>query len=322
MHSIRTISRSVVLLLAAVTTVQAGGWQMEGGRTPSPKKEQDLISVLHSDAAKAKKADACKDLAVYGSEKAVPELGKLLADEQLASWARIALEAIPGPASDEALRKGVDSLKDKLLVGTINSIGVRRDAMAVKPLAGKLADQDAAVASAAAVALGHIGNADAAKALQPALASTSGKTRSAVAEGLVLCAERSLAAGHAPEAVALYDEVRKADLPKQRVLEATRGAILARQDEGIALLLEQLRSDDKKMFRMALGLAREFPGTQVDQALAGEIDHATPEHAALVIGAMADRRETVVLAALSEGSRPRSRASSSGRGHSDGSRGQ
>src|ERR1700733_6434449 len=113
-----------LLLLAAVTTGQAGGWQMEGGRTPSPKKEQDLIAVLHSDAAKAKKADACKDLAVYGSDKAVAELGKLLADEQLASWARIALEAIPGPASDEALRKGVDWLKGKLMGRAISSIGV------------------------------------------------------------------------------------------------------------------------------------------------------------------------------------------------------
>jgi HEAT repeat protein len=214
-RAIRTIARSFVLLLAGVTAVQAAGWTMEGGRTPSPKKEKDLIAVLHSDAAKAKKADACKDLAVYGSEKAVPELGKLLADEQLASWARIALEAIPGPASDEALRKGVDSLKGNLLVGAINSIGVRRAAMATKALAGKLGDQDAAVASAAAVALGRIGNSDAAKSLQLALASTSGSVRSAVAEGLVLCAERSLAAGHAAEAVAFYDDVRKADVAKQ-----------------------------------------------------------------------------------------------------------
>jgi HEAT repeat protein len=297
-HSIRTIARSFVLLLVGVTAVQAAGWTMEGGRTPSPKKEKDLIAVLNSDAANAKKADACKDLAVYGSEKAVPELGKLLADEQLASWARIALEAIPGPASDEALRKGVDSLKGNLLVGAINSIGVRRDAMATKALAGKLGDQDAAVASAAAVALGRIGNPDAAKSLQSGLTSTSGSVRSAVAEGLVLCAERSLAGGQAAEAVVLYDDVRKAEVPQQRVVEATRGAILARRDAGIPLLIEQLKSDDKKMFRMALGLAREFPGSQVDQAMAAELDHATPEHAALVIGAMADRKQTVVLSAL------------------------
>ena len=36
------------------------------------------------------------------------------------------------------------------------------------------------------------------------------------------------------------------------------------------------------MFQMGLGLAREFPGSQVDQALAAEIDRATPERAALL----------------------------------------
>ena len=287
-----------LLLLASVTTVQAGGWNMEGGRIPSPKKEQDLIAVLHSDAPKAKKADACKDLAVYGSEKAVPELGKLLADDQLASWARIALEAIPGAASDQALRTSLDSLHGLLAVGAMNSIGVRRDVAAVKPLTGRLHDQDEIVASAAAVALGRIGNAEAAAALEPLLASAPAKVRSAVAEGLVLCAERSLKEGQAEQAVALYDAVRKAKVPHQRMLEATRGAIVARKDQGIPLLLEQLHSPDKKLFQMALGTAREFPGNQVDQALAHEIAHAEPERAALVIGAMADRPQTVVLSAL------------------------
>jgi HEAT repeat protein len=271
---------------------------MEGGRTPSPKKEADLIAVLKSDAPKAKKADACKDLAVYGSQKAVPELARLLPDEQLASWARIALEAIPGPDSDAALRNAIASLKGQLLVGTINSIGVRRDGTASGALAARLNDADVAVASAAAVALGHIGNADAAKSLEQALAHSSGKVRPAVAEGLVLCAERSLKAGRSADAVALYDAVRKANVPEQRLVEATRGAILARKDQGISLLLEQLRSPDKRLFRMALGTAREFPGRQVDQELAAELERATPERAALLIGAMADRKQTVVVAAL------------------------
>jgi hypothetical protein len=36
---------------------------------------------------------------------AVPALAALLTDEQLAAWARIALEAIPDPAADQALRE-------------------------------------------------------------------------------------------------------------------------------------------------------------------------------------------------------------------------
>lgn len=56
--------------------------------------EAQLISILKSDADKAQKAITCKKLAVYGSKKAVPALAALLSDEQLASWARIGLEAI------------------------------------------------------------------------------------------------------------------------------------------------------------------------------------------------------------------------------------
>jgi HEAT repeat protein len=306
-QQIRQFALSVVLFLATVTMAAAGPWQIEGGRAPSPKTERELIAVLGSSAPKAKKADACKDLAIYGCNSAVPALAALLTDEQLASWARIALEAIPGPKSDKALRESLGSLKGNLLVGAINSIGFRRDAAAVGSLSGHLRDQDADAASAAAVALGHIGNAPAAKVLEQSLAAAPPKVRSAVAEGLVLCAERSLSAGQDAQAVAIYDAVRNADVPRQRILEATRGAILARKQDGIALLLVQFRSPDKRMLQMALGTAREFPGRQVDEALATEVVRSTPERAALVIGAMADRKETVVLSAVlkASGSGPR-----------------
>jgi HEAT repeat protein len=295
--------RAVALL--AVFVVSAGIAQ---AADDAAQKEQEQIAILKSDAAPGDKAIACKQLAIYGTSAAVPELAKLLPNEQLASWARIALEAIPGGAADEALRSAAKSLDGLLLVGTLNSIGVRRDAAAVPVLADRLKAKDEEVASAAAVALGRIGNEAAAESLRSALASTSGKVRSAVAEGCVLAAEQSLAAGKTDAAIALYDEVRKADVPRQRILEAIRGAILARGEEGIPLLVEQFQSPDKAIFNIALATAREFPGRAVDKALAAEVARATPERAALLIYAMADRRETVVLsavlAAANEGPQP------------------
>ncbi len=280
---------------AALLCLSSGITRAGDGQTP---KEKELLALLRSDAAPADKAVTCKHLAVYGSVDAVPDLAKLLPNEQLSSWARIALEAIPGPEADEALRKGSETLEGRLLVGTLNSIGFRRDALAVDLLTGRLADKDAEVASAAAVALGRVGNDGASKALRAALATTEGKTRSAVAEGLVLVAERRHSEGKGAEAAEIYDEVRKADVPKQRKIEATRGAILSRNDEGIPLLLELLASEDKAMFQLALGTIREFPGNAVDKSLAAEIAKATPERGALLIGAMADRRATVDLAAI------------------------
>ena len=298
MRLTQRFARSVLvaaLLMAVVTSARAAD-----GFKASPEIEKEQIAVLRSDAPPQDKAIACKKLAVDGSSECVGDLAKLLSDPQLASWSRIALEAIPGSAPDEALRKATDSLEGNLLVGVLNSIGVRRDAGSVETLTKRLSDKDDEVASAAAVALGKIGNAAAEKVLRPALTNGPAKVRSAVAEGCVLCAERLLAGGKSAEAIALYDEVRKAELPKQRIVEATRGAILARKDAGIPLLLEQFRSTDKKMFELALFVAREFPGSEVDQSLAAELAKATPERGALIVQAMADRKETVVVAAVSK----------------------
>ena len=291
MNFTRSFTTSLVALALIVTSTTA--WADEA-------KEKELLAVLRSDAPAGEKAITCKKLAVYGSSESVPDLAKLLSDPQLSSWSRIALEAIPGKEADAALRKGSESLEGLLLIGTINSIGVRRDADAVELLTGRVTDKDEEVASAAAVALGRIGNDAATKSLRAALASGPAKVRSAVAEGCVLCAEKRHNEGKSSEAIAIYDEVRKAELPKQRIVEATRGAILARKQEGIPLLLEQLRSTDKKMVELALGTAREFPGKEIDTALADELAKAKPELGALIILAMADRPDTVVVSAVSK----------------------
>ncbi len=206
------------ILIPAVSTAQA--------QVDLSANEQELTALLQSDAPAAEKALACKFLAVKGSAASVPALARLLSHEQLASWSRIALEAIPAPEVDEAFRTALDSLEGNLLVGVINSIGVRRDAAAVDALAGRIEDPDLNVASAAAAALGRIGSPAAAQALLQALAAAPPPVRSAVAEGCVLCAERFLSEGRTADAVQIYDEVRLADVPRPRILEATRGAIL------------------------------------------------------------------------------------------------
>ena len=297
------VSSSAVLfaMLCAVLVSPAGAF---AGPAVADEKENVLLAVLRSDAPPSEKALACKNLAIYGSDHAVPELAKLLPNPQLSSWARIALEAIPGEASSAALRDAADVLTGRLQVGMINSIGVRRDPQAVDSLADKLQAGDVQVASAAAVALGHIGNAAATDALRAALTVTSGAVRSAVAEGCVLCAERLLdAKGGRVAATAIYDQVRAAEVPMQRIIEATRGAILARQQAGIPLLIETFQSSDKRLFQLALATFREFPGAGVDQALATELVNARPVRAALMVQAMADRPETVAVAAVLQAAR-------------------
>lgn len=291
----RCFAWCAVLLLVVASTVAIG----QTGDSGSPgERELKLIGVLKSDAPPAEKAITCKRLAVYGTKDAVPALAPLLADKELSSWARIALEVIPGPEANAALREAMGKTQGRLLVGVINSIGVRRDAGAVDGLAARLKDADADVASAAAVALGHIGGDQPAKTLEQFLAGSPAGVRSAVAEGCILCAEQSLAQGKAADAVRLYDAVRQADVPEQRVLEATRGAILARQSGGVPLLIEQLKSPNKGRFSIGLRTARELAGVAVTEALAAELDKLNADRRPLLLLAIADRDDAAVLPAV------------------------
>src|SRR3954451_20250541 len=91
-------------LVAVLAILSLSRANAEGLSIPT---EKQLIETLRSGKPEDK-AIACKQLAIRGSKEAVPELAKLLPDEQLSSWSRIALEAITDPAADAAL---VDAAK-------------------------------------------------------------------------------------------------------------------------------------------------------------------------------------------------------------------
>ena len=258
-------------------------------------KEQDLIKVLQSEASAGDKAIACKKLAIYGGDAAVPVLEKLLGDAQLHSWARIGLEAIPGETANAAFRKQLGQLQGRPLVGVINSIGRRQDTAAIDGLAQKLTSADKEVANAAAVAIGQIGGDKASKVLRQALTEAPRAVKPAVGEGSIRCAELFLVQGKNAEALKLYEAVLKADLPKQRLLEATRGMILAKGAGGIPLLVEQLRSSDKAYFGIGLRTARELPGQKATEAITKEMAKTTPERQSLLLLALADRGDKTAL---------------------------
>ena len=257
-------------------------------------QEDALIAVLKSDAPLKDKADACEELARIGTRQAVPALAPLLANEQLSHMARFALEPIADPSVDEALRDALGKVKGRSLVGVISSLGVRKDAAAVEPLARFLADADPDVAQAAARALGRIGGA-AVPALKSALAANSGPARLAVCEGVLRCAEALSGA----DAAALYDGVRtQPDLPHQLRVAALRGAILSRGAKGLPLLVEALRTEVSVPAADAIRISTELPGAEVTQALAGELARAKEEKQILLLQALGCRGDATAAPAL------------------------
>jgi len=260
-----------------------------GGQTP--EQEQKYIAVLKSGAALSEKARACQQLALVGTKNAVPVLADLLDDETLADYARFALEPIEDTSVDEAFRRAMGRLKGGLLAGVINSIGARHDAKAVGELSKLARDPASVVAGEAIAALGRIATDQAIDTIVHVLVTGSANIRIAAADACLAGAERRLEQDKRKEAVKLYDTVRNADVPGHLRTAATYGAILARGNEGISLLIEQLRTDDPSMVEIALRAARELPGPEVTGALVAELNKSEPASQVLLIKVLVDRED-------------------------------
>jgi HEAT repeat protein len=282
-------SQKHLILTAALLVVTAAAHSFA--------QEAELIAVLRSDATLEEKSAACRQLTRIGTKEAVPALAALLGDEKLSHMARYALEPIPDPAVDQALREALGKLDGRPRLGVIGSLGVRRDAGAVEALAELLQGSDAA--AAAARALGNIGTAEAAKALQAALPETSGGDRLAVCEGLLRCAEALAADGETEAARAIYDGLRGLpDAASQVRVAALRGAILSRGKDGVPLLVEAIHGPDYALAAAAVRSAMEMPGAEITDALVAELSKASAQRQGLLILALADRGESRVLPAV------------------------
>jgi HEAT repeat protein len=260
-------------------------------------QEAELLGVLRSEATLQEKSAACRQLARMATKEAVPTLAALLGDEKLSHMARYALEGIPDPSVDDALREALGKVQGRPRLGVIGSLGVRRDTKAVDALAGLLKEPE--TAAAAARALGNIGTPAAAKALEDALPGASDGRQLAVCEGVLRCAEALAADGQKAPSQAIYDRLRGlADAPHQVRAAALRGAILSRGKDGVPLLVEAIHGSDYSLAAAAVRSAMELPGPEVADALLAELPKAPAERQGLLILALADRHEPRVLPAV------------------------
>lgn len=192
-----------------------------------------LLGILKDSASSEfKKSKACVRLGELGAKEAVPALVALLADEHLSVYARYGLEPIADPSVDDALRAAMAKLKGVQQIGVVNSIAKRRDAKAAPALTKMMYGADAELARAAASALGNIGGVSSAQELQTALGKTTGMTRMAVADAMLICAERLIEAGNRDRAMALYATVSASGMPQTQRLAAMAGII--REETSVA----------------------------------------------------------------------------------------
>jgi HEAT repeat protein len=194
-----------------------------GNAAARQELEARLAAVLPTDATRDAKDFVCRQLMVIGTAASVPALTQLLMDANLSHMARYALERIPAPEAAQALRDALPKLSAVLKVGAIASLGVRGETDSVPDLAQLLDDADDTVASAAALALGAIRGAAAARALTSA--KPRAEVKPAITDASLACAESLLKDGQKTAALAIYKAVSAGDPPKHVRLAATRGML-------------------------------------------------------------------------------------------------
>jgi HEAT repeat protein len=192
---------------------------------PSARKDLEnrlarALSTCHSVVAREY---ALAKLALIGSESSVPQIAEFLADPELSTPARNALEAMPRARAGQALRDSLRHLRGTLKAGVLNSLGNRRDAAGLRPLVAALRDPDAEVAAAAAAALGNLGTPRAGKALRAFYPQASEPVRLKTADAALTCAERLRSDGKPKDSLALYEMLAAADGPGWVKAAAIRG---------------------------------------------------------------------------------------------------
>ncbi len=210
---------------AALTEITEAIKKAHGNKAETAKIEQGLLGVLDSDAKRAGKQFACRQLSVIGTDASVAALGKMLTGEETSDMARYALERIPGRAAASALLEALPKAEGKAKVGIVNSLGQRAEVSASPAIAELLGDSDETLAAAAAAALGEIADKTACAALAEASKTASGKVQLCVLDAYLKCADAMVKNGNKTEARAIYMSLQKEGMPQPIRDAALRGVI-------------------------------------------------------------------------------------------------
>ena len=256
--------------------------------------EAELIKIIKSNAPRAAKDKACRELQVIGTEACIDALAVLLVDETYSHMARYALEPMPYPKVGKTLRDALGKTKGVTKIGIITSLGFRKDAEAVGQLVKLLGDADVDVASAAAAALGRIGTPEAAKAIDALRGRAKGGLRAVAAEASLTAAERLVEQGQAAQAAAICADLQGADWPPHVRLGAFVGLLGAGGDKAVDMAVAAIGGSDAGFRAAAIANSGSLKGAGVAKRLASQLAKLPPDAQVLLIGALTVRGDTAV----------------------------
>ncbi len=259
--------------------------------------ETKLLAVLKKgETPLFAKEFICKTLRQIGSGKCVPALAALLTDEKLSYVARYALQNSASPAAGEALLAALDKVSGKLKAGVVNSLGERRETKAIPALAKLVVDADAQLASAAIMALGHMGGTQCAGILAEAKVAVALTDRRA--DAVAMCADTILAQKQTLEAANYYRWLyTMVNTPASRIA-GLRGLVRAEKSKALPVMLEALGDRMPAVRKAAIRYLPDFPDVNATKAFAGKLAGLSPELQVNLVLALMDRGDRAAAPAI------------------------
>ncbi len=270
---------------AIIKMVRAAG-QDSAKRAPI---ETGLMGILNdANASFAGKQEACRFLLQIGSSRCVPALAKMLSDARLGNAARYALERNADPAAGAALRNALVRVEGPALVGVINSVGVRRDHVAVARLKQLAGFAVADVSEAAITALGKIGTPAALSALRAI--PGKGLTKSTA---MLTCAEQLAPSGSRADALRVFEGLSSSGNPTVVRVRALSELAVHSSPATFAIAMRFAKTaDDPDLARAGARTLGSFSSTtDVQKTIAAFPQLPSPAQVAL-LAAWADRKES------------------------------
>ena len=272
---------------AALVVLEQHAGRISGDAAQREQMAAQLAAILAApQTTAAAKLFICQQLRMIGGDAQVPLLTTMLKSADTADMSRLVLERIPGNTAGSALISALSGSRNQQLIGIINSLGARRETAAVPELSRFLADKDAAVACAAALALGKVGTTEAARALASVNRIELAPT---VWEALLLCAQNLAAGGSKAEALRLYETLAESSESANQRIAVLTGRVNADPAGSLAILIETLKSNDPVMQVQAAALSAQVPGADATQQIAGQLPGLAPATQQALLCALAER---------------------------------
>ena len=260
--------------------------------------EAGLVQLLAPTATFEARRFACKELGIIGSKSALPALTSMLKSDETAGIACLALTTYPPGKADDILRAALPAAQGSARIQIITTLGDRRDAKAVKPLAPLTADADLAVAEAAVAALGKIGDMAAWKVVTAVPKAANPALQPVLTEATLRCAEAFAASGDQKAALPVYEGLLGSSQPAY--IRRAAFAALLRLDAPQAQprILQALRGSDDALKPIAIAEVRHLPSPDASQVFAAELPNLSAQEQVWLINSLSVRGDAAACSAI------------------------